>query len=440
MPETHLEKLSGTRYAVAVIGGGQAGLSVSHCLTERGVDHVVIEAHRVGHEWREHRWDSFCLVTPNWQCRLPGHPYTGTDPDGFMVRDDVVRYLEEYVAAFRPPLVEGVSVTRLRRSPGGSFDVTTTAGRFTADQVVVATGPYHTPRIPRQAERLPSAVEQLHSSGYRNPRGLPDGAVLVVGTGQSGCQIAEDLHLAGRRVHLAVGSAPRVARSYRGRDCVAWLDAMGHYTKSIDGFDDADAVRLRVNHYVTGRDGGRDIDLRAFARDGMQLYGRLTEVTDGRLEFADDLKANLDHADAVAEGIKDAIDTHIEAHGIAAPEEARYKPVWEPDDPTRTLDLAEAGVTSVVWATGFTRDHRWIEIPAFDGRGYPMHRRGVGSVPGLYFLGLPWQHTWGSGRFEAVGRDAEFLAGHIDASRRLADVCGTLTGAPSTLAPALPIG
>ncbi|MFF3990648.1 MSMEG_0569 family flavin-dependent oxidoreductase [Streptomyces sp. NPDC001797] len=433
-------RLAGAHYTVAVIGGGQAGLSISHGLRERGVDHVVVEANLVGHEWRERRWDSFCLVTPNWQCKLPGHPYAGSDPDGFMVRDDIVRYLEDYVAAFQPPLVEGVSVTRLRRSVDGVFDVTTTAGGFTADQVVVATGPYHTPKIPRMAERLPAGVEQFHSSGYRNADQLPEGAVLVVGTGQSGCQIAEDLHLAGRQVHLAVGSAPRVARFYRGRDCVAWLDDMGHYDKPIDVFDDADAVRMRVNHYVTGRDGGRDIDLRAFARDGMRLYGRITGISGARMEFADDLKVNLDHADAVAESIKDAIDGHIAAQGIDAPTEARYVPVWEPSEQPRALDVTEAGITSVVWSTGFSRDHRWIEIPAFDGRGYPMHWRGISNVPGLYFLGLPWQHSWGSGRFEAVGRDAEFLADHIDAGRRTADVCGVLTGAPASVAPALPIG
>ncbi|MDX2933448.1 MSMEG_0569 family flavin-dependent oxidoreductase [Streptomyces ipomoeae] len=433
-------RLAGTHYPVAVIGGGQAGLSVSYALRQRGVGHVVIEANQVGHEWRERRWDSFCLVTPNWQCRLPGFPYQGDDPDGFMVRDEIVKYLEDYVAFFQPPLVEGVSVTRLRRAPQGTYELTTTAGDFTADQVVVATGPYHTPSIPVMAQRLPAGVEQFHSSGYRGPEQLPDGAVLVVGTGQSGCQIAEDLHLAGRQVHLAVGSAPRVARFYRGRDCVAWLDDMGHYTKSIDEFDDAGAVRMRVNHYVTGRDGGRDIDLRAFARDGMRLYGRLTAISGERLEFADDLKVNLDHADAVADGIKDAIDAHIAARGIDAPDEPRYVPVWEPVEQPRELDLAEAGITSVVWSTGFRRDHRWIEIPVFDGRGYPMHWRGATSVPGLYFLGLPWQYSWGSGRFEAVGRDAEFLADHIDASRRMADVCGTLTGAPTELASALPIG
>jgi putative flavoprotein involved in K+ transport len=433
-------RLAGAHYPVAVVGGGQAGLSVGYWLRERGIEHIVIEANRVGSEWRERRWDSFCLVTPNWQCRLPGFPYQGSDPDGFMVRDEIVRYLEDYVAFFRPPLVEGVSVTGLRRAASGTFELSTTQGDFTAEQVVVATGPYHTPSIPRMAERLPAGIGQLHSSRYRNADQLPEGGVLVVGTGQSGCQIAEDLHLAGRQVHLAVGSAPRVARFYRGRDCVAWLDEMGHYAKGIDQFDDAGAVRMRVNHYVTGRDGGRDIDLRAFARDGMRLYGRLTGIDGPGLEFADDLKVNLDRADMVAEGIKDAIDAHITARGIAAPEESRYVPVWEPDGQPGSLDLAAAGITSVIWSTGFTRDHRWIEIPAFDGRGYPMHWRGASSCPGLYFLGLPWQYSWGSGRFEAVGRDAEFLANHIDASRRLADVCGTLTGSPSELTAALPIG
>ncbi|MCT9078677.1 MSMEG_0569 family flavin-dependent oxidoreductase [Streptomyces fulvoviolaceus] len=433
-------RLAGAHYPVAVVGGGQAGLSVSYCLRERGIEHVVVERNRVGHEWRERRWGSFCLVTPNWQCKLPGYPYQGDDPDGFMVRDEIIRYLEEYVAFFQPPLVEGVSVTGLRRGVGGIFELATTEGEFTADQVVVATGPYHTPSVPRMAERLPVGVEQIHSSRYRNPEQVPEGAVLVVGTGQSGCQIAEDLHLAGRQVHLAVGSAPRVARFYRGRDCVAWLDDMGYYNKGIDEFDDAGAVRMRVNHYVTGRDGGRDIDLRAFARDGMRLYGRLTGIDGATLDFADDLKVNLDRADAVAEGIKDSIDAHITAQGIEAPDEPRYVPVWEPSEQPDALDLAEAGITSVVWSTGFTRDHRWVEIPAFDGRGYPMHWRGATSTPGLYFLGLPWQYSWGSGRFEAVGRDAEFLANHIDASRRMADVCGTLTGAPSELTSALPIG
>ncbi|MCI2415973.1 MSMEG_0569 family flavin-dependent oxidoreductase [Saccharopolyspora sp. K220] len=429
---------AGGHFPVAVIGGGQAGLSASFCLRERGIEHIVLEAHQLAHDWRSRRWDSFCLVTPNWQCSLPGFPYRGQDPDGFMRRDAVVSYLEAYAAHFRPPVVEGVRVTRLRRTGTGMYQLDTTAGELTAEQVVVATGAYHTPSTPRIAERLPGAVHQLHSADYRSPDALPAGAVLVVGSGQSGAQIAEDLHLAGRQVHLAVGSAPRVARRYRGRDCVAWLADMGHYAKTIDEFSDAEGVRKRVNHYVTGRDGGRDIDLRAFAVQGMRLYGRLTGIVGGRVEFDADLKRNLDAADAVAESIKDAIDRHIEARGIDAPEEPQYVPVWAPDPvcQPRRLELAAAGITSVIWSTGFRADYRWIEVPVFDGRGYPTHWRGVTSAPGLYFLGLPWQHTWGSGRLEAVGRDAAYLAERIDAAGRRTDVCGALTGS----APALPAG
>jgi putative flavoprotein involved in K+ transport len=420
-----LADLAGAHYCVAIVGGGQAGLSMSHWLREREIGHLVVEAERVGHEWRERRWDSFCLVTPNWQCKLPGFPYIDPDPDGFMTRDEVVRYLEAYASFVDPPLVEGVRVTRLEWEKHSGFVLSTTAGRLTADQVVVATGPYHVPAIPSIAERLPAGVLQLHSSQYRNAGELPEGAVLVVGTGQSGCQIAEDLHLAGRRVHLAVGSAPRVARFYRGRDCVAWLAEMGHYAKGVDKFTEAaaEALRMRANHYVTGRDGGRDLDLRALARDGMCLHGRLVGIGAAGPEFADGLKADLDGADAVADGIKDAIDAFIEARGIEAPREPRYVPVWEPPDKqARHLDLAVAGIGSVIWCTGFAREYGWIEAPIFDGRGRPMHNRGVTGQPGLYLLGLPWQHTWGSARFEAVGRDAEFLADHINAFRRVAHV------------------
>jgi len=430
-----------THRFVAVIGGGQAGLSMSYLLMQRGLDHVVIEAGQAGGEWRDRRWDSFCLVTPNWQCRLPGFPYAGADPDGFMVRDEITRYLDEYVKSFNFPLVEQTAATRLRRAADGRFLITTTAGEFTADQVVVATGPYQVPRTPRLAERIPETITQLHSAEYRNPGQLPPGDVLVVGTGQSGCQIAEDLHLAGRRVHLSVGSAPRVARRYRGRDAVAWLDDMGYYRRPIGDFADADAVRFRANHYVTGRDGGRDIDLRAFAAQGMRLYGRLQAATiRGTLGFADDLKRNLDAADAVSESIKDSIDAHIEASGITAPLEPRYTPVWEPGERgagnERTqLDLIKTGVTGLVWATGFGADYRWIEVPVFDGRGYPTHHRGVTSCPGLYFLGLPWQHTWGSGRFVGVGADAEHLLRRVVGYGAPAEV-SWIAGTPASTFPA----
>jgi len=405
--------LDGLHRDVVVVGGGQAGLAMSHCLGARDVPHVVLERERVGYAWSSRRWDSFCLVTPNWQCRLPGFPYAGDDPGGFMLRDEIVGYLRAYAASFEPPLIEGTAATRLRQRTDGVFEVRTDRGTITADQVVLATGPYQVPIVPRAAERLPDDVVGVHSCEYRNPDQFPPGAVLVVGTGQSGCQIAEDLHLAGRDVHLATGSAPRVARRYRGRDVVDWLDEMGYYAKPIHSFADADAVRFRANHYVTGRDGGRDIDLRAFARDGMRLYGRLTAVDGARVSFADDLAGNLDSADAVCEGIKDGIDAYIETTGREAPTEARYVPVWVPDIPERELDVRAAGVTGVVWCTGFGRDHRWIELPLFDGRGYPTHRRGASFVPGVYLLGLPWQHTWGSGRFCGVGDDATHLAEQI---------------------------
>lgn len=420
---------------VVVIGGGQAGLSMSWWLTHRNIDHVVLERDRVATEWRNRRWDSFCLVTPNWQCQLPGFPYSGGNPDGFIVRDEIVQYLEKFVASFDPPLVEGVSVTRLRGRGDGTFEVRTDRGTITADQVVVATGPYQVPRIPRLAERVPEGILQLHSSQYKNSATLPEGAVLVVGTGQSGCQIAEDLHIDGRTVHLATGTAPRVARWYRGRDAVAWLDDMGTYTRGIDRFDDADAVRFRANHYVTGRDGGHDIDLRVFAKEGMGLHGRLTGISNGRLTFGRDLRANLDGADEVSESIKGSIDAYIEANGIYAPAEAGYTPVWEPGPEAENppdLDLEAAGITTVIWSTGYGRDDRWIELPIFNGRGYPTHHRGVTTQPGLYFIGLPWQYTWGSGRFAGVAADAEHLAEEIVATRRSAVATGLhwLAGTP----------
>jgi putative flavoprotein involved in K+ transport len=426
MPQVSI--LDGGHHPVVVVGGGQAGLATSWQLTDRGVDHLVLEADRVGNEWRNRRWDSFCLVTPNWQCRLPGFPYAGPDGDGFMLRDEIVSYLENYADSFDVPLVEGVRATKLTQD-GDRFLLATDHGTVTVDQVVVATGPYQRPRIPRMAERLPSDLVQLHSSQYRNPEQLPAGEVLVVGTGQSGCQIAEDLHLAGRKVHLVTGSAPRVARFYRGRDVVAWLDVMGYYARGVDQFQDVDAVRFRVNHYVTGRDGGRDIDLRKFATEGMQLYGRLIGIDGSRLEFKPDLRANLDHADQVSEGIKDSIDAYIDAQGIDAAEEPRYTRVWEP--PSEPAELSIDGINSVVWSTGFRRDDSWIHVPVFDGRGYPTHQRGVTSRPGLYFIGLPWQYTWGSGRFGGVADDAAYLVEQILA-RRMQTGVRWIAGAPST--------
>lgn len=406
-----------------VIGGGQAGLAMSYVLTQSGIDHIVLERHQMGWAWRQQRWDSFCLVTPNWQCKLPGYPYRGDDPHGFMVKDQIINYLEGYRAHFNPPLIEGVRVDRVERvqrsGHAQQFRLQTSAGVYTAANVVVAVGNYHRIKIPPIAAELPAHIRQVHSADYRSADQLPEGEVLVVGSAQSGAQIAEDLHLAGRKVHLCVSSAPRVARFYRGRDVVAWLDDMGHYLLNVDNHPLGEEARKKTNHYVTGRDGGRDIDLRAFALQGMQLHGRLLghrvlDSGDSVLLTGDDLAANLDAADATSDKIKASIDEWITAQGIDAPTEPAYVPLWQPPAGTGELNLAK--ISAIVWAVGFHTDFSWIDLPAFSERGYPLHRRGVSVVDGLYFLGLPWLWTWGSGRFEGVGQDAEHV-GQIMAQR-----------------------
>jgi putative flavoprotein involved in K+ transport len=400
-------------YPIAVIGAGQAGLSISWHLSRAGIAHVVFEKHRAGHVWRAERWDTFCLVTPNWQCQLPGFPYRGTDPHGFMLRDEIIAYIDAYVASFDPPLREGVTVRRLRADAQRGFTLETSDGLYTADQVVIAAGGYQNPVIPRCAERLPAEIVQISSAAYRNPGQLPEGAVLVVGSGQSGCQIAEDLHLAGRKVHLCVGDAPRVARRYRGKDVVEWLHLMGYYDLPVHEHPLREGVRDKTNHYVTGRDGGRDIDLRQRAREGMELYGRLLDVAGDHLVLDDDLALCLDQADQVSDSIKTSIDGFIAKTGIAAPEEPRYRPVWAPTRERPTLDYRAAAIGAIVWCIGFRTDYGWVDLPVFNGRGQPVHVRGVSSVPGVYFLGLPWLYTWGSGRFSGVARDAEHVAEHI---------------------------
>lgn len=406
-----------THIPVAIIGGGQAGLSVSWYLGRQGIDHLVIEAQTPVHAWTDTRWDNFTLVTPNWHCRLPGYSYSGSDPDGFMKRDEVVEWLNGWLDTFTPPLRIHTRVTKLRQAVDGGFELTLLSDGaeevITADDVVIATGGYPLPVIPPFARTLDPAVMQIHSEEYKNADQLPDGAVMVVGTGQSGAQIAEDLHLAGREVHLAMGKAPRVARTYRGRDCMTWLSDMGLYDVGVKEYPGGQAAREKTNHYVTGRDGGRDIDLREFANQGMKLYGLLEDGKDSVLKFAPTLADSLDSADAVYNSICGDIDRHIEREGIDAPPATRYEPVWEPAEEPASLDLGAAGVTSVVWAIGYRPDYRWIEASVFDGGGRPMQSRGITSVPGLAFIGLPWMYTWGSGRFHGIDRDAAHIAASI---------------------------
>ncbi len=406
-----------SHYSVIVVGGGQAGLSLSYYLQQTNTDHLVIEKHTATHAWRTQRWDTFCLVTPNWQCNLPGYSYSGADPHGFMVKEEIIAFLDGFIKHVNPPIKERVEVKQVKSLPQGGFAVTTSDGEYTADQVVVASGGYHVPIIPRMAERIPATVKQIHSEQYRNPSMLPEGAVLVVGSGQSGAQIAEDLHLAGRKVFLAVGDAPRCARFYRGKDVVDWLADMNYYDLPVDQHPLREGVRDNTNHYVTGRDGGRDIDLRRFASEGMQLFGFLNDFKDGVFEFSGNLSELLDQADAVYNRINQTIDKYIAENNIDAPAPSSYAPVWKPEKENLELDLASAGITSIVWCIGFRPDFSWIDAPIFTGRGYPSHTRGITPQAGLYFLGLPWLYTWGSGRFSGIDRDAKYISEAISSAK-----------------------
>lgn len=399
--------------SVVVIGAGQAGLCASYWLAQLGIEHVVLERREVAYAWKHERWDSFCLVTPNWQCQLSGFPYRGAEPHGFMVKEEIVRYLDEYCEFVNPPLRLGVEVTSVTPRSDAGFEVTTSHGVITARCVVVCVGAYHTPVMPAFASHLPSSIAQVHARDYRNPEQLPSGAVLVVGSGQSGCQIAEDLHLAGRRVHLCLGDAPRSPRVYRGKDVVEWLHESGYYDLPVEAHPDVDSTRDKTNHYLTGRDGGREIDLRRWAKDGMQLYGYLRGVSGSVCEVSSDVAQRLDAADAVYNGIRAMIDRYIAEHEIDAPVEPPYVPPWAPAFCPSSLDLAAEGITSVVWSIGYRTNLDMIRANVFDAKGSLSHRRGVTPASGLYVLGLPWLHTWGSARMSAVGRDAEYVVQHI---------------------------
>jgi putative flavoprotein involved in K+ transport len=411
-------------FDVIIVGGGQSGLSMSYLLKEKGIDHVIFEKKKIADSWRSFRWDTFCLVTPNWQCNLPGYSYTGNDPYGFMVKDEIVTFLENYARSFDPPVIEGVEVLRVTKKEGDEwFAVDTSEGAYFTRQIVVAIGNYHSAPLPKMTDLFPGTIAHVHSANYKKPGALPGGDVLVVGTGQSGSQIAEDLHLAGRKVHLCVGNAPRCARLYRGKDVVEWLDNMKYYDLPVDQHPEGENVREKTNHYVTGRDGGREIDLRKFALEGMKLYGPLINADETKLEFAPSLKENLDYADKVSENIKKKIDSYILANGIDAPKEAPYIPVWEPETEITELALADTNIKSVVWCIGFGHDFSWLKFHVLTERGLPLHNRGITQTEGLYFLGLTWQNTWGSARFSGVAKDAEYLLEHMEKHMQPRETC-----------------
>ena len=396
-----------------VVGGGQAGLASSHHLARRGVDHVVLEAGRVGESWRSRRWDSFTLVTPNWMTALPDLPagVGGTGhPNGFLPRAEIVEMLSSWATARAAPVHEGVAVTSVARDPAGTgYTVETTRGPWRARCVIAATGSNRAPRRPPFAADLPTSIAQLDVMAYRNPELLPPGAVLVVGSGQSGSQVVEELRLAGRDVHLGVGSAGRVIRRYRGRDAFRWLVESGLFDLTEAQWAEPRG-RRSPNPHLTGARGGHTINLHRFARDGVHLLGRIEGVAGARLRIADDLHARLAGADAFAARFRQAIDEQIERTSLVTPgpEDSDDYPG---DDGFRApllaeLDLGAAGITSVIWACGFAPDFSYLRLPVLADDGWPIHDGGITSEPGLAFVGLRFQTSAKSDLLFGVAADA----------------------------------
>jgi putative flavoprotein involved in K+ transport len=405
------------RVQTLVIGGGQAGLVMSHRLKARGLPHLVLERHRVAERWRSERWDGLKFQFPNWSVRLPDFPFPHSDPDGFATTADILDYISAYADFVAPPIRCGVAVTRLGSRDGGGFVADTGGGSIEADNVVIATGPYQRAVIP-DLLRDDARVYQVHASRYAAPEKLPDGAVLVVGAGASGAQIAEELKRAGRRVYLSVGQHNRLPRRYRGRDLIWWLSAMG-----IDRTPVEQRGPSRLLPVISGAYGGQTIDFRRFAAEGITLLGRMTAARDGAIEFAPDLADSLTAGDAAYTVFLDLVDAHVARHGLDMPQDPDARAALPNPPcvtaPLRRLDLGAAGITAVIWATGYGVDFGWIQVPVLDARGEAIHRRGITEVPGLYFLGLQWLSRMSSSFLSGVGDDAAVLADHIAARGRI---------------------
>lgn len=395
-----------------VVGAGQAGVAMSEHLGKLGVSHLVLERDRIAQRWRTGRWDSLVANGPAWHDRFPGMEFDGLDPDAFAPKERVADYFEAYAKKFRAPIRTGVEVTRVTRNSGRpGFTVETSNGVIEARRVVVATGPFQRPVIPPIAPESDRFV-QMHSADYRNPAQLPEGAVLVVGAGSSGVQIAEELMRAGKKVYLSVGPHDRPPRMYRNRDFCWWLGVLGLW--------DVETVvpgREHVTIAVSGARGGHTVDFRKLAQQGMTLVGLTRAFADGVVTFESDLVTNLANGDANYLSLLDAADAYIARNGLDLPEDpAARETVPDPDcvtHPILELDLVAAGVTSIVWATGYANDYGWLQVNAFDEKGKPKHQRGVSAEPGVYFLGLPWLSRRGSSFIWGVWHDAKHIAGHI---------------------------
>jgi putative flavoprotein involved in K+ transport len=402
-----------------VVGGGQAGLSVSWYLRQLSQDHLVLEqAELPGEAWRNHRWDSFALNTPRWQSCVPGVRYAADDADGFMARREVISHLEEL--AQQLPVRYSTRVSRIERDEGsGLYLLATESGEtIVARNVVVATGLYQTPKIPALSRYFPAHIRQLHSDAYRNPEGLLPGAVLVVGSAQSGAQIAEELYESGRKVYLAVGRAGRTPRRYRGKDANWWSAKLGQYDRNVSELASPQA-KFSGKPHISGTKGGHTLNLHKFARDGVTLLGRLQSIGHGIIRLAPDLHANLAAADRAEAEFTAAVDAYVAHKGMRFPEESLpiFRDGFEQPQ-LAALDLGAAGITNVIWATGYGFDFSMIELPVVDGDGYPIQQRGVTAYPGLFFVGLPWLHTAKSGLIYGLHEDAAYIADQIAMRQR----------------------
>jgi putative flavoprotein involved in K+ transport len=397
-----------------IVGGGQAGLAMSYHLKQYGREHAVLEqAEQAGSVWRKERWDSFTLVTPNWSFRLPGAEHNGANPDGFMSREEVVAYFDQCVERFQPPIQYNTRVLAVEPLDSSGYRVQTAGRSFQASNVVIATGFFQQPRMPPFAAGLSPGITQLHSSAYRNPEALPAGAVLVVGSAQSGCQIAEELYQRGRQVFLSTGTAGRVPRRYRGQDIIAWLDQAGFFDLTPEQLPPGMSKFEGIPH-ISGVGGGHTLNLHQFARDGVTLLGHLRGAANDTVVFAPDLHENLAKIDQFEREVLTMIDGYILEHRLDAPPEdvpqlrdGYAQPIVE------EFDLKAAGITTVIWAIGYTFDYSLVKLPVQDEDGFPIQTSGVSSYPGLYFVGMPWMPSERSGFVLGVGEAAQQIASHI---------------------------
>ena len=398
-----------------IIGGGQAGLATSYHLKRRACENVVLErAAQAGSAWRNGRWDSFTLVSPNWSFRLPGAEYSGDEPGGFMPRDQVVATFEHYIDSFDLPVRYGTLVTSVERDDvSGRYLVKAEDVTIAARHVVVATGFFQRPKVPEFGSDLSAGITQVHSGRYRNPDSIPAGAVLVVGSAQSGCQIADELYRSGRRVYLCVGSAGRLPRRYRGRDVYDWLYRAGWMDRTVGSLPSARAKFAAMAH-LTGRDGGRTLNLHQFARDGVVLLGHLRGAAKDTIHLVPDRRESLAKVDKFEADMTRMIDTYIAEHGLEAPGETlpHLEYGYLAEEITE-MNLRSAGVTTVIWAMGYAFDYSMVQLPVLDADGYPLQSRGVTGYEGLYFVGMPWLYKTKSGLLLGVGDDADFVASAI---------------------------